>query len=173
LEDIKLPKRRSVMKKIVSIVLISGLFAVMGCVGPFALTSKLNNAIFKDIGKGQTGGKGPQWAAEGVFLICAILPVYAITILGDALIFNSIEFWSGDNPIAKNPSFIGGKENQAVVKYNHDDNLLKVYLFENYRPLMNLSLMPDANGKMTAKTSNGQIFQAKDLGNGDYTLKKL
>lgn len=159
------------MKKFVSMLVILGIIGVMGCVGKFRLTSKLNNGIV-DIGKGQTGGKGPQWAAEGVFLICAILPVYAIAILGDALIFNTIEFWSGDNPIAKNHKFINGEQNQAVVKYDREDNLLNVYLFENYRPVMKVSLTPDANGKMTAKTSDGRIFQAQDLG-GKYTLNKI
>jgi hypothetical protein len=30
-----------------------------------------------------------------------ILPVYGLCTLGDALIFNSIEFWGGENPIQK------------------------------------------------------------------------
>ena len=29
-----------------------------------------------------------------------IIPVYGLATLGDALIFNTIEFWSGSNPVA-------------------------------------------------------------------------
>ena len=62
-----------------------------GCYGPFNLTQRLWNWNGK-----VTGNK---WANEGIFLVCAILPVYAICTLADAIIFNSIEFWTGDNPI--------------------------------------------------------------------------
>lgn len=40
-----------------------------------------------------------KWANEGIFLGLNIIPVYAIAYLGDIIIFNSIEFWGGDNPI--------------------------------------------------------------------------
>ena len=60
------------------------------CFGPFNATRQVYDWN-KDV-----GGK---WAQEGVFLVFAILPVYGLAMLGDAVIFNSIEFWTGDNPI--------------------------------------------------------------------------
>ena len=36
---------------------------------------------------------------EVAFLGCVILPVYGLAMLGDAIIFNSVEFWTGDNPM--------------------------------------------------------------------------
>jgi hypothetical protein len=61
-----------------------------GCYGPFNLTKRVYawNGEFEG-----------DWAQEGMFLVLAILPVYGFAMLGDALIFNSIEFWGGDNPI--------------------------------------------------------------------------
>lgn len=159
------------MKKIVSVIIIAGLVGVMGCMGKFQLTSKLNDGIV-GIAKGQTGGKGSQWAAEGVFLICAILPVYAIAILGDALIFNSIEFWSGDNPIALSPKFIKKGEKQAVVKYNQNEKLLNVFLFDNYKPSGQFQIKAIA-GKPTLVDADGNAFQAKSLGNGNFELASL
>ena len=41
-----------------------------------------------------------EWGNEGIFLLCAIIPVYGVCMLGDALIFNSIQFWGGENPIS-------------------------------------------------------------------------
>lgn len=40
-----------------------------------------------------------KWANEGIFLVMNIIPVYAVFHLGDLIIFNSIEFWGGKNPI--------------------------------------------------------------------------
>jgi hypothetical protein len=61
-----------------------------GCYGPFNLTKRVYawNGEFEG-----------DWAQEGMFLVLAILPVYFFATLGDGLIFNSIEFWGGTNPI--------------------------------------------------------------------------
>ena len=42
-----------------------------------------------------------KWANEGIFLVLNIIPVYAVFLIGDYIIFNSIEFWGGKNPIDK------------------------------------------------------------------------
>ena len=62
-----------------------------GCYGPFNATRSLhkwNGEISES-----------KWAVEGVFLAASIIPVYGLFVIGDALIFNSIEFWGGKNPI--------------------------------------------------------------------------
>jgi hypothetical protein len=38
-----------------------------------------------------------KWAQEGMFLL--MLPGYILTSAGDNLIFNSIQWWTGENPI--------------------------------------------------------------------------
>ena len=63
---------------------------VTGCYGPFRLTRKVHQW------NGQVGGK---WANEVAFIVLVWVPVYGLATLGDALVFNSIEFWTGDNPI--------------------------------------------------------------------------
>ncbi len=40
-----------------------------------------------------------RWAGEGVFLVLRVVYIYPLAFLGDVLIFNSIEFWGGNNPI--------------------------------------------------------------------------
>lgn len=77
------------MKKFIPWVLIASIL-LAGCTGPFALTKKLH--------KWQTGFDD-KWVDEVAFLGCIILPVYGLATLGDALIFNSVEFWTGDNPM--------------------------------------------------------------------------
>jgi len=40
-----------------------------------------------------------KWAREGIFIL--VFPAYLITGLGDILIFNPIQWWSGENPISR------------------------------------------------------------------------
>ena len=62
-----------------------------GCYGPFNLTRRLYNW------NGQAGTT--KWEQEMIFLLLVALPVYELTALGDAIVFNSMEFWTGNNPV--------------------------------------------------------------------------
>lgn len=62
------------------------------CFGSFAATRSLHR-----FNKGVSGEKFVQ---ELVFLALIIIPAYELFALGDALIFNTIEFWGGRNPVA-------------------------------------------------------------------------
>ena len=99
--------------KLSAVVLVLCLAVLMsGCYGTFSLTKRLHHW------NGQQDGR---WAQEGIFLLIAIVPIYGICILGDALIFNSIEFWGGNNPIAATamaPS-TGATEPVAVAPATH------------------------------------------------------
>lgn len=80
------------MRRMVAVMVLLG-FGASGCFGRFALVNKLY-----DINK----GVGNKWVQTIVFWVFVILPVYELASLGDALIFNLIEFWSGHNPLAMN-----------------------------------------------------------------------
>jgi hypothetical protein len=97
------------MKRVKSTLLaLVFLFVIMsqhGCIGSFQLTNNLYSW-----NKNEVGGK---WGSELVFLAFVIIPVYAVTLLADGIVLNSIEFWTGDNPLAmKN----GEKETQIVQR---------------------------------------------------------
>ena len=62
------------------------------CVGSFSLFNKLASW-----NKDATGSK---FLNEIIFIV--ISPAYAVCSVADALVLNSIEFWSGSNPIASN-----------------------------------------------------------------------
>ena len=62
-----------------------------GCFGPFHLTRRLyqwNTQVGED-----------KWERELVFLLLALSPVYSFTTLADAVVFNAMEFWTGNNPV--------------------------------------------------------------------------
>lgn len=72
-------------------IVLSGSFLFSSCVGSFSLFNRLsswNRTI------------GNKFVNELVFLAFNIVPVYGIAYLADALVINSIEFWSGTNPMA-------------------------------------------------------------------------
>ena len=96
-------------KRYLSVALIIALAGSMlstSCIGSFALTNKVldwNKSI------------GNKFVNEVVFFAFWILPVYEITALADALVLNSIEFWSGDNPMAKSTKVIEGQDGRYLV----------------------------------------------------------
>lgn len=61
------------------------------CIGSFALFNKMKN---------WNQGIGNKFVNELVFVALNIVPVYGVVYLADILVINSIEFWSGDNPVA-------------------------------------------------------------------------
>ena len=81
-------------------------FTFTSCIGSFALSNKLlswNKQI------------GNKFVNELVFFCFWILPVYEVTGLADILVLNSIEFWSGSNPVAQGRSVIDGADGRYLV----------------------------------------------------------
>jgi hypothetical protein len=65
-----------------------------GCYGSFSLTKRLYR---------WNGGLGSKFAESAVMWVLIIIPVYELSLLGDFVLFNLIEFWSGKNPVAGGP----------------------------------------------------------------------
>lgn len=62
----------------------------LGCFGSFGAVRKLwawNETL------------GDKWVKWLVFLGLSIIPVYELFVLADTLVLNSVEFWSGRNPV--------------------------------------------------------------------------
>ena len=77
-----------------STVLSLCLLANTGCFGSFALVRKIYdfNQSFRN-----------KFVRTIVFWLFCIVPVYEVCALGDAVIFNLIEFWTGSNVLASAP----------------------------------------------------------------------
>ncbi|MDH6356450.1 DUF3332 domain-containing protein [Parabacteroides sp. PF5-9] len=82
-------KKRSFTLLLSATVACSVLFS--SCIGSFNLSNKLLSWNKNIDGK---------FVNELVFLAFWIVPVYEIAMLADVLVLNSIEFWTGDNPVA-------------------------------------------------------------------------
>ena len=61
------------------------------CIGSFQLTNKV---------KDWNDNVGDKWINEVVFLAFHIVPVYEVCMFADAVVFNSVEFWTGERLVA-------------------------------------------------------------------------
>ena len=135
-------------------VLLSGSLLFSSCVGSFGLFNRLsswNQSI------------GSKFVNELVFLAFNIVPVYGVSYLADALVINSIEFWSGSNPMAnvgdvKKVKGVANGESAELIKMNNDGT---ADLFLPNGEKMNVTL--DAQGMMAARqaTMSNLMFAAR------------
>ena len=71
--------------------LLSGSILFSSCIGSFKLFNNL---------KEWNQGVSDKFVNELIFLAFHIVPIYPIAYLADVLVLNSIEFWSGRNPVS-------------------------------------------------------------------------
>jgi hypothetical protein len=104
------------------VVIAGGAWLLSGCFGSFGAT----HALY-DWNKRVDDNKWLRWL---VFLVFVILPVYSLFILADVLVLNTIEFFSGKNPIGS--TALG---NGHVLRTSHtaDPALVKHELLEHTR----------------------------------------
>jgi hypothetical protein len=77
------------IKKILIVVLAATMLS--GCMG--------HNALSKKVGRWNLRVAESRWGREGIFVGLWITLVYPICFILDVLLFNSVEFWSGENSI--------------------------------------------------------------------------
>lgn len=97
------------------------------CIGSFSLTNKLLT---------WNQGVGNKFVNELVFFAFWILPVYEVSALADILVLNSIEFWSGSNPVASTGSkivdgekgryFVDCDENGYTITSEEDGSVVRL-----------------------------------------------
>ena len=140
--------------KMIAIMMIGvSSLAFTGCFGSFALTSKVH--------EWNSSVSPKKFVNELVFLGLWILPVYELSVVGDLLIFNTIEFWDGSNPIAMAP----GELEETQIEYA--GNSYTVTKSQN-----KIAIMSDA----TAMTSEFQYFPEEEawyLMNGQEKVKVI
>lgn len=88
------------------IIAAAAVLPLQSCIGSFGLTHKVlswNNQV------------GSKFANELVFFAFWILPVYEVTALADLLVLNSIEFWSGNNPLEASTKVIDTDQGRYYI----------------------------------------------------------
>ncbi len=126
------------IKRISVAALLSTVLLLSSCIGSFKLTNSVYN---------WNKGIGDKFVNELVFLACNIVPVYGVAVTIDALILNSIEFWSGNNPMTM-------KEGSSKEKLVEIDG--KTYRLTSEKYKMKIEDLE------ASKTMTELVFRAED-----------
>jgi hypothetical protein len=103
-----------------------------------------------------------KWAQELVFLAFNIIPVYGIAGLIDAVVVNSVEFWTGENPV-KVSSRIQVDENTYVYRTLMEKNgvrvmELKLFKSNNLAATTTVQYVPGAtNARFKTTYPDGRV----------------
>jgi hypothetical protein len=119
-----------------------------GCFGSFNLTRKLYG-FNKDVSK-------DKFVRELVFLGLNIVPIYGVAGFIDAVVANTVEFWTGENPISMTGSIKVDSatvvKKVGVVKNGERIMTLSTFKFDKLVATTTMRLKPGATS-MTFETS--------------------
>jgi hypothetical protein len=146
-------KKGVAVRKVIAFMLIAAMLA--GCTGSFELTRKVYN-FHRSIEN--------KWVDEIVFLVFCYVPVYVIAILADAIIFNSIEFWTCENPVKSSQGekltrVAMAGDARAVMTLDTKTADIKVDIFRGVVPVRSFVLAKD-NEKVMIKDLEGNVMSS-------------
>lgn len=126
--------------------LLAATIMFSSCIGSFRLTNKI---------KDWNSNVSNKWVNEVIFLAFHIVPVYEIAMFVDAIVLNSIEFWTGKSADVK----VG---NTKVVK-NSQGQDVEITAMENGYMLSNgeqsMNLLFDEESQIWSAEYNNQTTQ--------------
>ncbi len=141
------------MKKVTVYLLILAI-CLMGCTGSFKLTREVYHFHRSQ----------QKWADEAIFLICAIAPVYWFTLLADGIVLNSIEFWTGKNPVTSNV----GTQN-AIAQNGQEKVLMK---YDAAKDTVEVSPIANKGNTLILSRTNEGVVALDNKGNVLFTSKE-
>lgn len=142
-------------------VLLSGSLLFSSCVGSFGLFNRLST---------WNQSVGNKFVNELVFLAFNIVPVYGVAYLADVLVINSIEFWSGSNPMANvgDVKKVKGENGNYLVK-----TLENGYSITKEGETASMDLIYDKEANTWNVVANGEsteLIKMNDNGTADLFL---
>jgi hypothetical protein len=123
-----------------------------GCFGSFSLTRKVynwNKTVSSD-----------KWVRWLVFLVITIIPIYGGATLIDAIFTNSVEFWTGRNPMAYAPGstkHVQGPNGEMATLTLREDNAIDVVVTAPGQPDQRFTLVRDSES-VSAFDENGVLL---------------
>lgn len=137
-----------------SALLLAATIMFSSCIGSFRLTNQV---------KDWNQSVGNKWINEVIFLAFHIVPVYEITMFIDAIVLNSIEFWTG-----KSASVEVG---DSKIVQNAQGQDVEITALENGYTLVNgdkaMNLLFDEENQVWSAEYNNQTTQLMKLVDGN------
>lgn len=147
------------------------LYACMG----FSLTTSLtacvgSNAVTGELMKFNVKAVDNRYARGGLNFLLS--PVYGLTIASDYIIFNSIEFWAGKNPINGKGHIFDTKTDTMIEVNDKLDPALKDAPLSYNRTLdkATFNALDDSSFKINMEYSDGSIAVLKGVKDGENLL---
>lgn len=125
--------------------LIASSILFSSCIGSFSLTNNVldwNNKV------------GNKWVNELVFLVACVVPVYEISLFIDTVVLNTIEFWTGSNPMAQIDQTVEGENGTYSIKSNNTG-----YTITNVNTGSVTILNYDSSSRTWSATANGNTIE--------------
>lgn len=145
----------------VAAIALSGTVLFSSCVGSFGLFNRVSS---------WNQSVGNKFVNELVFLALNIIPVYGVAYLADALVINSIEFWSGTNPMANvgDVKKVKGENGEYLVKTLEDGYSITK---EGETAEMQLIYNKDANTwNVVAEGTSTELLKMNNDGTAEMSL---
>jgi hypothetical protein len=138
--------RRSRFGKGVALVLVAAVGALSaGCFGKFQLTRKVYD-INQSIDE--------KYVRSAATWILVIVQVYTVAALLDLIVFNVLEFWTGENPVASGPvtKVYAHGTGRTVLSFSRDGSVTVAVIerYEGERLVSTLRVRDDGRGKVAA-----------------------
>ena len=133
-------------KTLIAVLLISTSILCSSCIGSFKLWNGL---------KEWNQGIGNKFVNELVFIALNIVPVYGVAYFADVVVLNTIEFWSGSNPVASNEvKEVKGENGNYLVASNENG-----YTITNKDDNQSLDLVYNKENKSWNAVTESESFE--------------
>lgn len=124
-------------KRFIAFTLAVAMLVMTGCYG--------SNALFNKVHK-WNGTVGDKWINSCVHFVFLVLNVYSITMFVDILVLNTVEFWTGSNPLASGDTYYEkDAQGNQVMAVKNQDGTLDVQVIDAQGNKADLKLQRDAD----------------------------
>ncbi|MBW7870459.1 MAG: DUF3332 domain-containing protein [Flavobacteriia bacterium] len=151
------------MRKIrLSVMIMGAAFMLNSCLGSYS--------AFNNLRSWNQNVSNSKFVNNLLFWGMWIVPVYPLFLVGDSLIFNVIEFWSGSNPVAMNDGevetqtvIVKGNTYKMTATKNHFD--VEAIEGENKGDVVKLFYLPEENSWNTTD-KDGKVIKLSSMEDG-------
>lgn len=144
-KEIERPLRRY-RGVIAGVLALAMLVSSAGCFGSFR--------VLKSVHKFNKEVNEEKFVQELVFLVLVIIPVYSVATLADAIVVNSIEFWTGENPIA----------DPSVRVFESEDGVARIQRLDADRLRVDVTRVDGTTESFTLQKSGTDVRAIDDAG---------
>ncbi|SHI32277.1 DUF3332 family protein [Fibrobacter sp. UWP2] len=142
------------MKKALAAVICASMITLTGCYGSYACFNKLLS---------WNGTLGNKWLNSIVHFAMMVIPVYGIATFVDILVLNTVEFWTGSNPLAAGDSYYEqDAQGNTIAAVKNADGSLSATITTAQGETAQIKLERDGN-VVRALDAEGNVVAVREL----------